>query len=113
VTRRPDNDATIGGFLDLQIRSKNGDLIDQSLIHWVPESIPTDGTRSARYSARLLGVPPIGSIVRIAWVEKVGDLDEPMGPPEMGGSSSTAGHGGGGGGHSSSGSGFGSNLGHR
>ena len=107
VTRRPDNDAPPmpGSFLAVQIRAKTGELIDQSLIHWVPDIIPTDGTRSAMYSAHILGVPPEGSIVRVAYVEKVADLDEPLGPPEFGGSSATGGHGGGGG-HSSYGSGF-------
>jgi len=78
----------------------------------VPESIPTDGTRSAKYSARILGVPPVGSIVRVAFVEKVADLDEPLGPPEFGGSGGGAGHGSGGG-HSSFGSGFGTSSGRR
>lgn len=103
VTRRPDYDGPVGGFLDIQIRAKTGELLDQSLIHWVPEIIPTDGTRSAKYSAQLLGIPPEGSIVRVAFVEKVADLDEPLGPPEFGGSG--GGHSGGG--HSSYGSGFG------
>jgi len=113
VTRRPDNDGPIIGFLDVQIRSKTGELIDQSLIHWVPEAIPTDETRSAKYSAHILGVPPVGSIVRVAYVEKVGDLDEPIGPPENGGSGATGGRGGGGGSHSSFGGGFGGSFGHR
>jgi hypothetical protein len=113
VTRRPDNDGPISGFLDVQLRSKAGELIDQSLIHWVPESIPTDGARSAKYSARILGVPPVGSIVRVAYVEKLADLDEPLGPPELGGSGSTAGHGSGGGGHMAGSGGFGSSFGRR
>jgi len=114
VTRRPDNDGPIGGFLDVQIRAKTGELIDQSLIHWVPEAIPTDDTRSAKYSAHILGVPPVGSIVRVAYVEKVADLDDPIGPPENGGVGSGAGRGGGGAhGSYGSGGGFGGGFGRR
>jgi hypothetical protein len=105
VTRRSDNNGPVGGFLDVEIRATTGELIDQSLIHWAPEIIPTDGTRSAQYSAHILGVPPAGSIIRVAYVEKVADLDEPLGPPEFGGTSTTGGRGGGGG-HNLGGSGL-------
>jgi hypothetical protein len=111
VVRKPDYNGPVTGFLDVQIRASSGELIDQSLIHWVPEIIPTDGTRSARYSAHVLGVPPAGSIVRVAYVEKISDLEQSLGPPEYGGNSSTGTRGGGGGGRSSGGSGFGSNFG--
>ncbi len=66
VTRRPNNDGPVGGFLDVEIRSSNGVLLDQSLIHWVPDLIPTDGTRSSKYSAHPRH--PAGWLCRVAWL---------------------------------------------
>lgn len=80
VTRQTGYDAPVPGFLDVQVLGPDGKQIDESLLHWDPEQIPTAATRSARYHARILGYPPAGSTVRVAYVDKITDLESFNGP---------------------------------
>lgn len=91
VTRQAGDDAPVQGFLEMRVIGPDDKLLDESLLHWVPEQIPTAGPRAARYHGRVLGNPPAGSTVRVAYIEKVSDLESYDAPSAGGGSA--GGHG--------------------
>jgi hypothetical protein len=74
VSRRSGSNGDIPGFLALQVITPTGVLSDQLEIHWVPEVIPLNGSRTATYGARVLGLPQAGSIVRITYFESAVSL---------------------------------------
>jgi hypothetical protein len=96
VKRKPNVDGSIEGFLLLSISSKQGELLDELAMAWIPRDIPTTGDRSAQYSANLGWTVPEGAIIEVAYVEKVSEAygGQPNGSGRPGGSGAGASSGG-------------------
>ena len=66
VKRKPGDDGATDEHLHLDILDPKGEWVDQIALHWQPQAIPKDGTRSAAYEVSYFWEPPAGTTVRVS-----------------------------------------------
>ena len=69
VRRKPAVNEPIAGHVHVDLLSAEGELLDQVLLRWTPQAIPTTGTRQSTYSANYGAKPFAGAKVRIVVVD--------------------------------------------
>ena len=69
VRRTPGNNGEISGHVHVDLLAADGELLDQVLLRWMPQSVPIEGARQSPYRVNYRIKLSAGATVRIAVVD--------------------------------------------